>query len=211
METSIASSAGDKAQSAELQTALATREAELAGFQTRCDDLSAQLSSTKAAERQAKDDAQRAIERETTSRVTQQRLASEAAAKDDAAAKLETALVTSRAVADTARAETERMRERAEMAQAKVEELAAELKTTRETQAALQARLSGTESAHANALDAAISKQTQEIAVLSERASNVQRALDEHAAELATARAGADAARDEAEAAQGAYGDEQEL
>ena len=134
MESSIASSAGDKAQSAELQTALATRETELAGLQTRFDDLSAQLSSTKAAERQAKEDAQRAIERETTSRVTQQRLASEAAAKDDAAAKLETALVTSRADADTARAEAERMRERAEVAQAKVEELTAELKTARETQ-----------------------------------------------------------------------------
>ncbi|KZV76072.1 hypothetical protein PENSPDRAFT_748006 [Peniophora sp. CONT] len=205
IEAFQATSARDAARTAELQTSLATRTSELTGLQARFDDLSAQLSSSQAAERKAKDDIQRALERETTARLAQQRLAAEAAAKDEAAAKLEGLLASLRTDIDTARAEAARMLGRADAAQARLEELNAELKTTRDAHAADQVRLSGMQTAHATALDAAISKHTQEAATLRERAANLAHALDgsqveldAHKVELVAARADAEAAREKA-------------
>lgn len=146
--------------------------------------MTAQLSASKVAERKAKDDALRAMERETTARLAQQRSASEIAAKDEAAAKLDSQLASARADADAARSEAARMRERADTAQARVDELLAELKTTREEHTAVHARLSGLDTAHASALDAAMSKYSQEAATLRERVVNLERALDGRKAEL---------------------------
>ncbi|VDC07320.1 unnamed protein product [Peniophora sp. CBMAI 1063] len=205
IESSLATSSHERTHTSELKMELASRDAELAGLRTRVEDVSAQLSSTQAAERRLKDDVQLAVERETTARLVQERLASEAAAKDEAVARLEGALSSSREDAEAARAEVAKMHGYAETTQMRVDELLVELKTARDEKDAVQTRLLGMDSVHATALDAAITKHTQEAITLCERVANLTHALEEakselgaQKVELATARADAEAARSKA-------------